>query len=189
MNICSKCGAGFKNHVWIMGKHKNLHNRRYCLACSPFGKHNTKKLHMPDARLTPTSPRRCPRCKQVKPVEEFYNRRGVQFSSVYCKSCTNEQTTERTKQIKREAVAYKGGKCQCCGYSDCVAAMDFHHIDPTQKDFTIIQLRTISLEKIKPELDKCLLVCCRCHREIEAGFRLASPAGLEPARSLSTTRD
>lgn len=35
------------------------------------------------------------------------------------------------------AVAYKGGKCQCCGYNKYIGALKFHHVDPAQKDFGI----------------------------------------------------
>ena len=41
---CKKCGEMFKIHVIINGKHRNLNNRKYCLNCSPFGVHNTKRL-------------------------------------------------------------------------------------------------------------------------------------------------
>lgn len=36
---------------------------------------------------------------------------------------------------KQKYVAYMGGKCKLCGYNKCMASLDFHHIDPKQKDF------------------------------------------------------
>jgi hypothetical protein len=64
-------------------------------------------------------------------------------------------------------VAYLGGKCVKCGYDKCVAAMEFHHRDPSMKDFAISGGGvTRSFEAIKVELDKCDLVCANCHREI-----------------------
>jgi hypothetical protein len=69
------------------------------------------------------------------------------------------------------SVAYKGNKCQCCGYDRCLDALDFHHFDFTQKDFGIsAKGYTRSWDKIKEELDKCVLVCANCHREIHAGL-------------------
>jgi hypothetical protein len=58
-----------------------------------------------------------------------------------------------------------------CGYSRCLAAMDFHHPDPSQKEgYGTGALKSHwSFEKNKKELDKCVLVCVRCHREIHAG--------------------
>ena len=37
MKICEKCGKEFPNWTMINGVKKNLHSRKYCLDCSPFG--------------------------------------------------------------------------------------------------------------------------------------------------------
>ena len=73
------------------------------------------------------------------------------------------------QKLKQMAIEYKGGKCIICGYSRCANALDFHHLDPTEKDFSIGG-KTIAWEKLKAELDKCVLVCANCHREIGAGL-------------------
>ena len=71
------------------------------------------------------------------------------------------------------AVAYKGGVCQCCKYNKYIGALEFHHINPDEKDFGIsVKGYTRSWENNKKELDKCVLVCSNCHREIHAGFTL-----------------
>lgn len=70
-------------------------------------------------------------------------------------------------RLKARAVEYKGGCCVVCGYSKCVSALHFHHIDESTKDFTIGRnLR--SWEKLKLELDKCELICANCHAEVHA---------------------
>ena len=69
------------------------------------------------------------------------------------------------KKKKLKLIEYKGGKCQRCGYNKCEEALEFHHLDPTQKDFTISS-HSYSFEKMKRETDKCILVCSNCHREI-----------------------
>jgi 5-methylcytosine-specific restriction endonuclease McrA len=67
------------------------------------------------------------------------------------------------------SVQYKGGKCCICGYDKCYDALEFHHLDPSQKDFGLSSNgHTRSWEKVKEELDKCILVCANCHREIHA---------------------
>ncbi len=61
----------------------------------------------------------------------------------------------------------------CCGYNTHVGALDFHHVDPSTKEFGVSNKgMTRSWEKIKAELDKCILVCANCHREIELGVRV-----------------
>lgn len=86
-----------------------------------------------------------------------------------CKQCNVERVTNRRREIKRMAVEYKGGCCSICGYNKCVAALQFHHIDPTLKDFAIgSDGETRSWERTRIELDKCILVCANCHAEIHA---------------------
>ena len=75
--------------------------------------------------------------------------------------------TKRRRKIKRMSVEYKGGKCEKCGYNKSLSALEFHHLDPSEKDFSIGNGgNSKSWEKIKVELDKCILVCANCHREI-----------------------
>lgn len=83
-----------------------------------------------------------------------------------CKKCRNGLQTDRFREYKKQAVEYKGGKCQKCGYDKCVAALDFHHINPEEKDPNWRKMRNWTFERIKPELDKCILVCGNCHAEI-----------------------
>jgi 5-methylcytosine-specific restriction endonuclease McrA len=64
-------------------------------------------------------------------------------------------------------VEYKGGCCVRCGYKKYQGALEFHHTDPNEKDFNPSQLKNYSFnERLKNELDKCILVCSNCHREI-----------------------
>lgn len=49
--------------------------------------------------------------------------------------------------------------------------MDFHHRDPSQKDFAIGETRqgkkiVRSWDALIPELDKCDLLCKNCHAEV-----------------------
>ena len=77
---------------------------------------------------------------------------------------------KRRKKIKIMAIEYKGGRCQACGYNKYPGALDLHHISG-QKSFSIGDKGyTRSWERVKQELDKCILVCANCHREIEAGI-------------------
>lgn len=76
---------------------------------------------------------------------------------------------KRRRKIKTLAIEYKGGKCQVCGYSKYPGALDLHHI--TNKKFGIGDKGyTRSWKTVKTELDKCVLVCANCHREVEGGI-------------------
>jgi len=79
----------------------------------------------------------------------------------------NSRRNEKSRIKKKVwAIQYKGGKCQKCGYSKCIGALDFHHIDPSTKEAGWEQMRKMSKENMIKELDKCILVCANCHREI-----------------------
>lgn len=57
-----------------------------------------------------------------------------------------------------------GNKCSKCGYDKCLAALEFHHLDPSQKEGGVIGT-TASLKKQREEVSKCVLLCANCHRE------------------------
>lgn len=76
---------------------------------------------------------------------------------------------KRRKKIRQMAIEYKGKQCQQCGYDRCAEALEFHHKDTSQKDFSISEKGyTRSWDKVREELDKCSLLCANCHRELHA---------------------
>ncbi len=78
----------------------------------------------------------------------------------------------RRKIIKQKSLLYKGNKCLFCGYNKYNGALEFHHINSKTKIFGIGQKGyTRSWESVKNELDKCVLVCSNCHKEVHAGIR------------------
>lgn len=81
-----------------------------------------------------------------------------------------QAVTKSRKKRKEELVQYKGGKCENCGYNKTNSALQFHHKNPDEKDFTIGG-RNHSFEKMKKEVDKCILVCANCHCEIHEELR------------------
>jgi hypothetical protein len=131
-----------------------------------------KKFNIKTVSRSETSDYRyCPRCETEKLKTEFYNRRNGKGNSVYCKTCTHDQTIERQKKFKQQCIDYKGGKCVSCGYKKCNNVLEFHHLDPSKKEFSIAHVRLTSFnDEVKKELDNCALVCANCHREIHAGF-------------------
>lgn len=91
--------------------------------------------------------------------------------SYRCKKCRSQNVTKRRKLVKVKLVKEFGGKCKICNYDRYVGALDFHHINPSEKKFEISTTgATRSYEKTLEEAKKCILVCSNCHREIEAGI-------------------
>lgn len=77
------------------------------------------------------------------------------------------------EQIKARGVQALGGKCAICGgvFEDC--CYDYHHLDASQKDFTISNVNTNGARswlKVRDEIKKCALLCAVCHRRLHAGY-------------------
>lgn len=74
------------------------------------------------------------------------------------------------KRTKDVIVSAMGGKCQICTYNKCTSALELHHIDPSQKEFGFggIRANPQSFDKMKTKLQKCILLCSNCHKEVHA---------------------
>jgi hypothetical protein len=106
----------------------------------------------------------CTKCNKNKQESEFYEKKTENRRHSYCKSCFNSYCMERWTKTKLKAIEYKGGKCQDCDKKFDHYLYDFHHLDPKEKDVEWTKLRLRSWKKITAELDKCVLLCCMCHR-------------------------
>jgi hypothetical protein len=101
-------------------------------------------------------------------VLEYVNVRSLSPLQLEEKKRRNVAAVQkRRRKIKQLSIEYKGGGCERCGYNKCSRALEFHHLDPSEKDFGIGHKGyTRSWEKVKKELDKCIMVCANCHAEI-----------------------
>lgn len=119
----------------------------------------------------------CSKCKQEKPLSDFHKDRLRKCGyRCQCKDCIKKWQKENRiklhsylrqnrRSFKQKYVDYKGGKCSICGYNKCTSALEFHHINPQEKELSF--RNTIrDWVKAKKELDKCICVCANCHREL-----------------------
>jgi len=92
------------------------------------------------------------------------------------------KASERVKKRRRTASAMikelHGGECTVCGYDKCISALEFDHLVPGEKSYTISSRRG-NVAFAMSEADKCILLCCRCHRERHYGLLDIGPY-LEP---------
>jgi hypothetical protein len=143
---CSNCG--YIKSISEFYKHKNYY-RSYCKQCSY--KHTKDRRNDPEKRKNDNEKQ-----KEYFKQPEVKRKKLISYKN-------------RLSRIKKEAVVYKGGECKICGYNKCLSALEFHHINPNEKDKKLNSRgidRRKSFNNLKSELDKCILVCCRCHREI-----------------------
>jgi len=85
----------------------------------------------------------------------------------------SESVVSWRQKTKIKLVEYKGGKCANCGYDKCIEALDFHHVNPLEKDFTIGG-KSWAFETLRKEADKCILLCRNCHIEEHKRLRESS---------------
>ena len=100
----------------------------------------------------------------------------------YCYDCSPHQNetmthaqavTIKRRAIKQALVNLKGGKCSICGYNKSLRALQFHHLNPKEKDFALTK-NVKDFDKLKKEVEKCILVCSNCHAEIHEQLDNAS---------------
>jgi hypothetical protein len=140
-----------------------------------------------DARLRRTDPATAPRetmrmCPRHGRAVYRLDGRGT----YRCVLCAQERVAERRRRIKQILLEEAGGRCAACGYDRLPAALHFHHLDPSTKEFGLSS-RGLSrgLERARKEAKKCVLLCGNCHAEVEGGVRVLEtpPGGFEPPRT------
>lgn len=118
--------------------------------------------------------------KQGKTTKEIGRILGLTVDGVRYHRESGKQTFMRKRcklvaihrvKIKMKAVDYSGSNCLKCGYNACLDCMTFHHVDPDKKESKVIAGGwTLSWKRVKPEIDKTVLLCNRCHTEHHAGY-------------------
>lgn len=117
----------------------------------------------------------CHTCHIVKDLKEFYSNgrtsTGLIKYKPNCSSCENLIRKTRFYTLVEEYLNTKNlyYKCSKCEDTDSYGFLEFHHIDPNNKDFNIGNVpKSISedyfLDFVVPELDKCVLLCPSCHK-------------------------
>ena len=83
----------------------------------------------------------------------------------------NYQYVKNSRKRRKEDIIYvMGGQCQLCGYNKAITALELHHINPEEKDFTIGEILNKDWTLINTEIKKCILLCANCHREYHEGL-------------------
>jgi transposase len=88
-----------------------------------------------------------------------------------CCRCRSEAVSRRRRKLKEILVQEAGGRCELCGYDRWIGALQFHHREGEQKEFGVAERGlTRSLEAVRREAAKCVLLCANCHSEVEAAI-------------------
>jgi hypothetical protein len=107
------------------------------------------------------------RCTKHGQVSHFMRPDGT----YRCGKCASLWVTTNRVAKKRRLVELFGGQCRLCGYRTYVGALDFHHVDPSQKKFALsVRGLCYSWRTVLAEAKKCVLLCKNCHSEVENGI-------------------
>ena len=135
--------------------------------------------------------KQCTKCKEVKDFTEFRKNKTKKDGHHHvCKQCMNaywkkdyQENTEKyagRNKARRDGwrtffVSIKEGKeCGECGETH-PATLDYHHIDPTEKEFRVSKMWTQALneknkQKVLDEILKCVVLCANCHRKLHWNY-------------------
>lgn len=87
-----------------------------------------------------------------------------------CGKCRGQAVADWRRNAKIRLLSICGNCCIVCGYNRCGAALEFHHLDPSLKEFSFSSGVPINFQRLVDEARKCVLCCSNCHREIETGI-------------------
>jgi hypothetical protein len=108
--------------------------------------------------------KQCAQCGQIKNRYTDYYWSGKNTRTI-CKECVKANERKRYAEKIAKINEYKQSlSCKKCGEKRFYL-LEFHHTDPSQKDYAISDKIRVDLEKLLPELEKCDPLCCNCHRE------------------------
>lgn len=121
--------------------------------------------------------KQCNCCFAEKPLSEFYTNgkqpNGRQKYKPSCMICEEDSRRSFVEEKRRILSDLFGDSCTICGYDKCDSALEFHHVDPSVKEYTPAKLinNFSSIDRMLKEVVKCMLVCSNCHREIHHNMR------------------
>ena len=144
----------------VMGYSQTKDNRIISSVRSYFDKLEIAHNHIKDT----SGFIKCNCCGQIKPESEFYFSNGKLAQKV-CKICVRENEKEKYHSKQEKLIELKSSmSCKKCGCSKHYL-IDFHHINPAEKDFSISENSHAKFETLLKEIEKCIPLCSNCHRE------------------------
>lgn len=156
---CSVCGKEFE---------ANKSTAKYCCKeCMYKARQERKKIN--DANLAPRNENGMAQKICLLCGKPFFPKNAAANLRSCCYECMPDGIQLLRGDFLAKIKKRRGGKCERCGYDTTIKALEFHHLDPSQKDFTISNDK-FKLEEALKESEKCALLCANCHRELHDGL-------------------
>ena len=126
--------------------------------------------------------KKCSKCSAEKLLEEF-NKKSASKLHSRCKECVRESVRQHYSKNKQyyieKAIKHnekyrlinkqfawdylKEHPCIDCGESDPIV-LEFDHLRDKEADLSNMIRQSVSLVRIKKEIEKCEVRCANCHR-------------------------
>ena len=88
-----------------------------------------------------------------------------------CKRCRQQRVAQRRRTLKEILVSEAGGACCVCGYDQYIGALEFHHVDASEKRLTISANGvTLSLPPCAPRPRNAFLCARTATPSLRAGW-------------------
>lgn len=109
-------------------------------------------------------PHKCSVCRETNPDKFYGHKRKI------CGRCQNVYNTQKGQKNRLRAIDALGGSCRLCGFDKYPCSLDFHHLNPKEKDPKFSSMRGWSWERTLAEIEKCILLCKNCHSAVHSGY-------------------
>ena len=173
--ICTVCGKEFEAQ-----KSTKKYCSNECMNAARRKKYAEAKAAGLDPHNKGLQEKECPICgKKFIPKSAAANQR------MCCYDCMPEGVQLTRGAFLAKIKEARGGKCIRCGYNKCLKALEFHHLDPSQKDFTISNDH-FKLKEAVEESKNCILLCSNCHKEFHAGLWSLDELNLEEKEEVES---
>ena len=179
MQQCSKCKKWLEESEFYKNSNKKGSKNglsRWCKECSKQCYQEHKEKNLQYAKQYRDTNKYKKEIKQyTKQYRSTHKKEIKQYRNTHKKE--NKQYREKHKEERKEynkkyrrynknlMHTLKVNGCAICGYDKCDGALDFHHVNPKDKKF-LINYTALSKKDNTEELNKCILLCANCHREI-----------------------
>lgn len=180
-NFCPSCQERrkrYRKRMWIV---KNQGNK--CKNCGWSGCYRAFNFHHTDDKNINLTGRKsykqlyeeaqkcellCASCHKASHCKNNNNFCPTHTPEITCNCESTHSGSCKVQRLrwrrKKKLIENFGGECENCGYDNCYSSLEFHHINPKEKEFKLdMSNMTKTLEELKIEASKCRLICSTCH--------------------------
>lgn len=130
----------------------------------------------------------CSKCKKRKSIKQYnFKIKAKNIRQSACKLCTRKEYTThyniidnkkrivkkigiRNEKFHQKFLEFKKTfSCKLCPEKE-PCCLEFHHLNPKQKDFNLSHHRNYGWKRILKEIKKCVCLCSNCHKKVHAGI-------------------